>query len=147
MGHSISSCSCCYSNLSLFLLFLLLLVLLCSPQGGIVLLSLLTPLSGGVGVLLGLYTMHIEGEQVQRSTKKQKRVKRCTKEQQTATVLLDLRRLFVWLHYYNNMYLKETQENKNESLKKNCFRFKLKSSSNTSHQLCSFYCLYNIGFV
>ena len=32
-------------------------------------------------------------------------VQRSTKEEQTATVLLDLTRLSVWLHYYYNIYM------------------------------------------
>ena len=34
---------------------------------------------------------------------------KCTKEEQTATALLDLTRLSVWLHYYYNIYLIKTK--------------------------------------
>ena len=40
---------------------------------------------------------------------KVKEKKRSTKEEQTATLLLDLTRLSVWLHYYYNIYLIETK--------------------------------------
>ena len=39
-----------------------------------------------------------------------KRIQRCINEEQTATVLLNLPRMCVWLHYYYNIYLIETKE-------------------------------------
>ena len=43
-----------------------------------------------------------------RRRRRRSRRKRSTKEKQTATVLLNLTRLFVWLHYYH-IYLIETK--------------------------------------
>ena len=40
-----------------------------------------------------------------KADEKDESAKRCTKEEQTAAVLLDLTRLYVWLHYYYNIYL------------------------------------------
>ena len=41
-----------------------------------------------------------------------------TKKEQTATVLLDLTRLSVWLHYYYNIYLIEIKEQQSKKKRK-----------------------------
>ena len=51
-----------------------------------------------------------EEEEVEKKEEKEyKEVQRNTKEEQTATVLLDLTKMSVWLHYYYNIYLTETK--------------------------------------
>ena len=60
--------------------------------------------------------MNKEKEEEEEEKEEYKRVQTSTKEEQTVTVLLDLTRLSMLLHYYYNISLIETKGQQNERL-------------------------------